>query len=292
MPKIVAQSSNIDPEVIITRMPPMDQLITDGFKVVSGFLAGLGAFWLSTRKMRAEYLDWKRRRRVIGAKALERTELVKSHAETLIRMNRRGITPEAVFAFMEFATTGKRPSSADRAIGRSEPEIQLMIDELYDKLMWDRITTTEQMIECGYQHPDPDRWMLALKQARSVEKEYGIDNLGWDRHGSGMIEGKLAALLWLTGKPWNFLGEPEQGGCPPPDLKAFSEGVERVIESCLTENPLSQGGESKEESLRKRLQNVAFSVLNLIDEGSAERIAEELHEVYSRWAWRNGELPN
>ena len=51
-----------------------------------------------------------------------------------------------------------------------------------------------------------DVWNRALKAARKVEKQYGINNLGpWTDFKWGMINGKLSALRWVLGDDWDML---------------------------------------------------------------------------------------
>ena len=74
----------------------MHDLLVDGAKVLIGFAGGLLTLWLATMKTRAEYNDWKRRRRVTGATSAGRTKLGTEHAETLIKLRERGVTTIAV----------------------------------------------------------------------------------------------------------------------------------------------------------------------------------------------------
>ena len=51
-----------------------------------------------------------------------------------------------------------------------------------------------------------DIWEGALKAAKKVEKQFGLDNLGpWDDFEWGMLNGKLSALRWVLGDEWDML---------------------------------------------------------------------------------------
>jgi hypothetical protein len=44
------------------------------------------------------------------------------------------------------------------------------------------------------------------KAAASVEKQFGLENLGpWDDFEWGMINGKLSALRWVLSDEWDML---------------------------------------------------------------------------------------
>lgn len=244
------------------------------------------------RVRQAEYDDFKRRRQETGAKATDRTTLVKEHAELLIRMQERGITTDALFDLMGYSTSGRRPKThaaeLARFITRTVDEIEETISELHDRLWWDRHKQWEQLVELGYEKPDPQEWEKATKEAERIEREYGPDDLGWDSHGAGMIEGKLAALLWVSGEEWDYLGHPEQAGYTPPKLPEFAARIQEVVDDYRQrwDEPVTdpRGGDP----IKHKLESLAFSVLVPIDDGAAERIVEELHEVYARYVWRGG----
>jgi hypothetical protein len=51
-----------------------------------------------------------------------------------------------------------------------------------------------------------DIWEGALKSAKKVERQLGLENLGpWDDFEWGMINGKLSALRWVFGEDWDEL---------------------------------------------------------------------------------------
>ena len=105
---------------------------------------------------------------------------------------------------------------------RRLPEIVDAIDELVTKVWYNRHQVCREKIEAGeiklveieifpikdhMRRPiQKDIWEGALKAAASVEKEYGLENLGpWDDFDWGMLNGKLSALRWVLGEEWDML---------------------------------------------------------------------------------------
>lgn len=101
-------------------------------------------------------------------------------------------------------------------------EIIAAIDELVDRVWYNRHMVRREMIEAGRtklveketfpvrNHEtrpiQRDIWEGALKAAAKVEKKYGSENLGpWDDFEWGMINGKLSALRWVLGDDWDML---------------------------------------------------------------------------------------
>jgi hypothetical protein len=101
-------------------------------------------------------------------------------------------------------------------------EILGAIDELFDKVWYDRHQLTRHRVESGRtkiveketfpvkdhsKRPiQRDVWEGALKAAAKVEKKYGAGNLGpWTDFDWGMINGKLSALRWVLGDDWDML---------------------------------------------------------------------------------------
>lgn len=89
---------------------------------------------------------------------------------------------------------------------RSEAEILAAIDELFDKVWYNRHQFLREKIEAGEDKVDPEIWKGALKAARKVERRYGKRALGpWDDFDWGMINGKLSTLRWVLGDDWDML---------------------------------------------------------------------------------------
>ena len=101
-------------------------------------------------------------------------------------------------------------------------EIVAVIDELIDKVWYDRHQMRRHMVETGkikivekenYQIQNygnrpiqRDIWEGALKAAAKVQKQYGAENLGpWSDFEWGMLNGKLSALRWVLGDEWDML---------------------------------------------------------------------------------------
>jgi len=105
---------------------------------------------------------------------------------------------------------------------RKLSEIINALDELFDKVWYGRHGLLTHAVESGKtrvvekdDYPagkyDPqlirrDIWERAIKAARRLEKNYGVDNLGpWDDFEWGMLSGKLSALRWVLGDEWDML---------------------------------------------------------------------------------------
>jgi hypothetical protein len=109
---------------------------------------------------------------------------------------------------------------------RTASEISEAVEELIDRVWYDRHMVSRHMIETGktkiiakkdfgLQHYRDsahsklvvdDIWAGALKAAARVEKKYGKENLGpYSKFDWGMINGKLSALRWVMGEEWDML---------------------------------------------------------------------------------------
>jgi hypothetical protein len=105
---------------------------------------------------------------------------------------------------------------------RRASEISAVIDELVTKVWYNRHKVREEAIADGRiklveketfpvkdHNTRPiqrDTWEGALKAAKRVEKEIGLENLGpWDDFEWGMLNGKLSALRWVFGDDWDML---------------------------------------------------------------------------------------
>ena len=89
---------------------------------------------------------------------------------------------------------------------RTSSSVLDAIDELTDKIWYDRHQLLRYRIDQGLTEVDSKIWKGALKSAKSVEDKYGVENLG--PHGDfewGMLNGKLSALRWLLGDEWDML---------------------------------------------------------------------------------------
>lgn len=89
---------------------------------------------------------------------------------------------------------------------RSEKEIINAIDELFDKIWYDRHQLLKARVMSKKENIDPKIWEGALRSAQKVEKHYGKKALGpWKDFEWGMINGKLSALRWVLGDNWDML---------------------------------------------------------------------------------------
>jgi hypothetical protein len=89
---------------------------------------------------------------------------------------------------------------------RGLQEILSAMDELVDKVWYNRHHNLRYLIEKGRESVNPEIWKGALAAAKKVEERYGKEKLGpWDDFEWGMITGKLSALRWVLGDEWDML---------------------------------------------------------------------------------------
>ncbi|MBU3171140.1 PilZ domain-containing protein [Clostridium estertheticum] len=100
----------------------------------------------------------------------------------------------------------KNSTDTDEQETRSEDEIANEINELFDKVWYDRHQGLKYQVENEGEYCDPEIWKGALKAAKQIEEKYKIENLGpWTDFEWGMINGKLSALRWFFGDEWDML---------------------------------------------------------------------------------------
>lgn len=89
---------------------------------------------------------------------------------------------------------------------RNDNAILKMYDEFRDKVWWNRHQVWLEKIQGGTVVLTEDQKPLlrqAKAVARSIEKKYGKQNLGWDDFEWGVLSGRMSALLWVMGAEWN-----------------------------------------------------------------------------------------
>jgi hypothetical protein len=83
-------------------------------------------------------------------------------------------------------------------------EIDSAINELFDKIWYNRHLNLLYRIATGEIQVDPTTWKTALRNAQRIEQKY--ENLGpWDDFEWGMLNGKFSALRWVVGDEWDML---------------------------------------------------------------------------------------
>ncbi|GAH72156.1 unnamed protein product, partial [marine sediment metagenome] len=91
-------------------------------------------------------------------------------------------------------------------VPRNQTEILAVLDELFDKVWYNRHQFLRQKVEVGEITIAPDIWKGALKAAKRIERRYRSGVLGpWGDFEWGMINGKLSALRWVLGDEWDML---------------------------------------------------------------------------------------
>lgn len=89
---------------------------------------------------------------------------------------------------------------------RSEAEVLAALEEIWDKVWYNRHWNMLYKVEQGEMAISPGVLQIALDAARRKEEKYGKDQLGpWDDFEWGMLTGKLSALRWVLGDEWDFL---------------------------------------------------------------------------------------
>lgn len=89
---------------------------------------------------------------------------------------------------------------------RNESEVNVAIEELFDKIWYNRHQNLKYRILEEGEKIAPEIWKGALKAAKKVELKYGVENLGpWDDFEWGLLNGKLSALRWFFGDDWDML---------------------------------------------------------------------------------------
>lgn len=90
--------------------------------------------------------------------------------------------------------------------GRNEEEIVQTIDELLEKVWYDRHMNLRYRVDNGKEEVHPEIWEGALKSAERILEKYGEENLGpWSDFEWGMLNGKLSTLRWILGDEWDML---------------------------------------------------------------------------------------
>lgn len=113
---------------------------------------------------------------------------------------------ESVEILMNDYKKYKNPTQIENIKTRNEDEVENEINELFDKIWYDRHQVLKYKVELQDEYIDPEIWEGALKAAKDIEDKYEIENLGpWTDFEWGMINGKLSALRWFFGDEWDML---------------------------------------------------------------------------------------
>ena len=83
--------------------------------------------------------------------------------------------------------------------------ILVELDEMLQKIWYNRHMNLRYRIEAEGEYVDPEIWKGALASAKKVEEKFGVDNLSFDNFEWGMLHGKVSALRWVLGDEWDML---------------------------------------------------------------------------------------
>jgi hypothetical protein len=93
----------------------------------------------------------------------------------------------------------------ENGYNRDVDELYIELNEMVDKLWYNRHKCLEYSVENEGEVVCPDIWERALASAKEVEQKYGIENLQFDDFEWGMLNGKISALRWVLGSEWDDL---------------------------------------------------------------------------------------
>ena len=89
---------------------------------------------------------------------------------------------------------------------RGMDEISEMVNELCDKIWFDRHLVLREKVEKGIESVNLEIWKGALASAEKIVKKYGEEKLSpYSKFDWGMLNGKLSALRWVMGEDWDML---------------------------------------------------------------------------------------
>jgi len=98
------------------------------------------------------------------------------------------------------------PGNSDLSSERSKEEVLAAVEELTDKIWYNRHQELKQLVDEGREEVDPRIWKDAVAAAKKIEEKYGLENLGpYSDFEWGLLNGKLSALRWLLGYEWDML---------------------------------------------------------------------------------------
>ncbi|MCL1814086.1 MAG: hypothetical protein FWG29_11290 [Treponema sp.] len=101
--------------------------------------------------------------------------------------------------------TTSQPENENMNETRSLTEIMESIDELEEKIWYNRHLALKEKLEQGTGTLNKEALKDAEKSAEEIRKKYK-NNIGpWNDFEWGMLNGKLSALRWVLGDEWDSL---------------------------------------------------------------------------------------
>jgi hypothetical protein len=93
-------------------------------------------------------------------------------------------------------------AEAKPILRRTGEEVLANYNELWDKLWWNRHQDwLHESWVPGAEEPK-EGYKQAMKAASRIERKYGKENLRCDGYEMSLLEGKMAALVWVMGEEW------------------------------------------------------------------------------------------
>ena len=180
---------------------------TLAISTISAFLLGVISAWIALykkrRELNLEYQDYLRKREVEGAQSNESIVKARELTDLFIKQKEYNITVKEI-QDLEMMLS---PASW-RENNKIRPTRKIINAEIeyYERLWIIRHQVVKALNESGKIETEESILGRALKAESLILKKYGKEDLlNLDEFDVGMISGKLSALRWVLGDPWDEL---------------------------------------------------------------------------------------
>jgi hypothetical protein len=227
--------------------------------VLPAIIAGIGGWWghwtwnrkkdkeaaLREEQRQAEYDEFKKKRRLVGAGDVEKMQRAEMLTKLAIEQEKHGLTGEKwEQAKVRILGTPRKRTKAETIdpptdevgpnggrieympngdkvewinedgeewpmiLRRNDNDILDAEDEFLDKVWWNRHMGWVRRVESGKDkltEKERETYDSAQQHAKKIEERFGIENLTVTDFYWGMMNGKLSALRWVLGSEWDML---------------------------------------------------------------------------------------